>query len=328
MSELSFSIRPVRPWDVFTLTRMAYANMTDVDREFTRFARNPLLRILGYFFLPFYMLASGRGFKAVGEGQILGCAYLHLRRFSGMVFNVNVNRPHRRQGVGRALMAHVEAKVREEGRPWIGLQVDGDNEPAQSLYEGLGYRSYNSQFLRSNDRSLLQGALLPGVEVQQLRRRAGRRLWNRYADLERRKGDAWAARVVEHDYDEGPPLGGAFLRCRFGAEEAGCAWIGGDSSRPALALLFRPDFWDRRTPTLALLRALLARRTNRPQAIDVHFGSSSHFQAAHAILREFGFTPQREPRFLMLKRLEGQTSSRRYHSQNRVTPSFTDTCGS
>ena len=70
----AFSIRPVRLWDLPTLTQMAYANMTGVDVEFTRFARHRLWRRLGHVFIPVYLLTSGRGYKAVVEGDIAGCA--------------------------------------------------------------------------------------------------------------------------------------------------------------------------------------------------------------------------------------------------------------
>jgi ribosomal protein S18 acetylase RimI-like enzyme len=64
------------------------------------------------------------------------------------VFNVNVNRPFRRQGVGRLLMDHLEQVTREQRRRWIALQVDETNLPARHLYDKLGYRPYHPDVLR------------------------------------------------------------------------------------------------------------------------------------------------------------------------------------
>ena len=303
MSEPVYTIEPARSWDLLTLTRMTYANMTGVDRQFTRFIRNPLIRPLGYFFVPLYLLTAGRGFKAVSNGRILGCAFLHLAQRSGMAFNVHVNRPHRRQGIGRALMEHLEIRARWAEREWLGLLVGQDNDAAQNLYRSLDYRPYNSHFLRSNNRSVMQGAPLPGVHVQRLPRREGRRLWSQYADLERREGDSWAAPVVTADFDEGPPPGGSFWRCYAASEEMGVAWMGGEATWPLIALLLRPAYWERRMPTVSLLHALLARQDVQPQTIDVYFGSSAHYEAALPFLRQYGFAPRRQANMVMLKRL-------------------------
>lgn len=303
MSEHVFSIEPARPWDVIALTRMTYANMSGVDRQFTRFIRNPLIRPLSYLLIPLYLLTAGKGFKAVSRGQIMGCAFLHLARRSGMAFNVNVNRPYRRRGIGRSLMEHLEIRVRWADRHWIGLLVGQGNEAAQNLYRSLDYRPYNPKFLRSANRSLLNGTRLPGIHVRALPRHQGRLLWSRYADLERWAGDSWASEVVKEDFDEGPPPGGTFWSCHTSAEEIGCAWMGGEDRWPFVVLLLDPDYWERRVLTLSLLRALLVQRTIRPQAIDVHFGSSAHYEAALPFLQEYGFGPRQHANILMLKPL-------------------------
>lgn len=303
MSELSFTVEPARPWNMITLTRMTYTNMTGVDRQFTRFTRSPFLRPFGYLFVPLYLLTAGSGFKAVSEGRILGCAFLHLARRSGMAFNVHVNRPYRRRGIGRALMEHLEIRARWAGRSWMGLMVGKENDAAQKLYSSLNYRPYHPHLLRTRNRSLMQDSPLPGVHVQRLGRRDGRRLWSHYAELERREGDSWAAEVVKEDFDEGPPPGGTFWSCRAGDEEIGCAWMGGEPTWPFIALLLRPEYWGRRMRTVSLIHALLARQALPPQTIDLHVGSSTHYEEALAFLRDYGFGPRLQATLLMLKRL-------------------------
>lgn len=304
MSVPQYSIRPVRAWDVLTLTHMAYDNMTGVDREFTRSTQGPIAHTLGYIILPLYLLTSGRGYKAVVDGEIAGCAYLHMRRLSGFVFNVNVNKAYRRKGIGRALMEHVEREVRRMGRRWVALHLDDGNVPAQRLYESLGYRSYHHRFLRTRKSAALQQPVLPDIHVRPLTRYEGHRLWKQFGDIERREGDAWAARVVRADLDDGPPSGGAFWACYEGSQEIGCAWKGGKSNWPVVNLLLRRPYWNRRMPALTLLRALLADQDAPFEALDLHAGSSAHLRAMYALLRDFDFTPRNKSRVLMLKELQ------------------------
>lgn len=303
MSDPQFSIERVQPWDLFTLTRMAYANMTNVDREFTRTTSGPIAHALGYVVLPFYLLTSGRGYKATVGSEIVGCAFLHIRRLSGFVYNVNVNEPFRRMGIGRALMEHVEREVRRFGRRWIGLHVDDGNDPAQRLYESLGYHTYHHRFLRTYVSPMLQRPE-PQARVQPLLRYEGVRLWKRYSDLARREGDAWAARLMREDFDEGPPPGGAFYSCYLDADEVGCAWTGGRPSWPVVYLLLRSEYWSRRALALSLLHALLQGQTSGVEAIDLHLGSSEHIDTIYPQLRGDGFVLCNRPRILMLKELQ------------------------
>ncbi|MGH2538722.1 MAG: GNAT family N-acetyltransferase, partial [Candidatus Promineifilaceae bacterium] len=141
-------VRPVRAADLLAISRMAFANMTGVDPQFTRLVSRPIRRWLSHLTLPFYFGLAGRGFKVVRAGRIIGCAYLYLRPNSGYVFNVSVNRPYRRQGVARGLMAHLEGLIQARGRGWAALQVDWDNSPARALYAGIGYRAYHPGLFR------------------------------------------------------------------------------------------------------------------------------------------------------------------------------------
>ena len=49
----------------------------------------------------------------------------------------------RRQGVGRALVAHAEALAREAGARSMLILTDFYNHPAQSLYRSMGYWHYD-----------------------------------------------------------------------------------------------------------------------------------------------------------------------------------------
>ena len=98
--------------------------------------------------MPVYLALAGKGYKVVRDRQTIGCAFLHFRHVSAYVFNVSVNRPYRRQGIGRLLMAHLESVARQNGHLWLALQVDDGNKPAQQLYKELGYQTYHPHFMR------------------------------------------------------------------------------------------------------------------------------------------------------------------------------------
>ena len=300
MNTPALSIHPVRIRDLPRLTQMAYANMMGVDVEFTRFARHPLARL---FHLPLYLLTAGQGYKAVIQGEIVGCAYLHMGKFSGTAFNVHVNAPYRRQGIGRALMLHVEQQVRRAGLRWIALQVDRDNHPAQQLYENLDYRPYHPTYLRSGPTLTLLPPRREQVALGALSHRHGRSLFQKYADMERNQGDAWAATVVKHDFGELPPPGGLFWRCLHGSEEIGCAWQSERGSSASVILLLKNTYWNQPMVTLGLLRLLQTQRGSHPRFLSVHFGSSSHYEAAAPSLQELGFEPTRRAQILMLKKV-------------------------
>ena len=58
----------------------------------------------------------------------------------GGVENLLVAAPHRRQGIGRALMETAESHYAVQGLAGMQLAADADNVPARLLYESMGYR--------------------------------------------------------------------------------------------------------------------------------------------------------------------------------------------
>ena len=301
MDQPAVKIRRVALGDLGEVTRMTYKNMTGADRQFTRLLRNPLFRWGGYLYLPLSFLLSGQGYKATYRGRILGCAFLHLREYSGYVFNVNVNRAYRRRGVGSLLMKHLEKVTLAKGRRWMGLQVDNNNMPAERLYLKLGYRAYHPRFLYLNGVAPLQKTLTTGLTVEPLMAYQGRHLYRRYLRTEQRKGDTWASPVL-NEYDHNPSGGGEFWRCRLHHDEIGCAWRPGSSRRPTIRLALKPAYWGH--ITIGGLVKLLAERLSEAAAgMSVYLGSNDHQEAAAPLLEGLGFEVRRQPRILMLKPL-------------------------
>jgi acetyltransferase len=82
---------------------------------------------------------------ATVDGAVVGTAQLSLERrpngdHRGEVSKVLVHSAARRQGIGRALMAAIEQRARDEHRSLLVLDtVEGD--AGQHLYESIGYVS-------------------------------------------------------------------------------------------------------------------------------------------------------------------------------------------
>lgn len=73
------------------------------------------------------------------DGAIVGSVMGGYDGHRGWVNYLAVDPAHRRSGLGRVLMAEVEARLRRLGCPKINLQVRSDNSVALGFYERLGY---------------------------------------------------------------------------------------------------------------------------------------------------------------------------------------------
>jgi ribosomal protein S18 acetylase RimI-like enzyme len=298
-------IQPVRPVDLFAITRMAYANMAGADEDFTRLLSRRFSRWAGYFTLPLYLLFSGQGYKAVSDGSIIGCAFLDLRERSGYVFNVSVNARYRRRGIATELMDHLEHVTRTKKRRWLALHVDKNNLPAWKLYERLGYRTYHPYFMRherARTGALALPAPAPQVTVEPLRLRKAHDTFRHFATLECSEGDAWVDRVVADEYSLTSLMDGVYWRCWYGREEMGCAWTGASGAETTFFLLLRPAYWGH-TATVSVLALLRKRLAPSSGSLNVYVGSSEHLVAAAPLLRPFGFHQATQRRVLMLKLL-------------------------
>lgn len=296
------NISPAKVQDMLVITRMTFTNMAGADRYFTKITRNPISRWITFISLPLYLGYSGQGYKAIVDGRIVGCAFIHLRTSSAYVFNVSVNQPYRRQGVGRCLMDHMETIAREEDLSWMVLQVDESNHPAQQLYELSGYRPYNPGFLRHDGDLSGTELSLEGLQIEQLSTYSGRRLFKRYTNIERQTGDLWVGPVLD-DYNLGSPRGEAYWRCALDGKEVGCARIVNRYGRLKIELACKPQYWGHQS-IAGLIWLLVDASRSETSTIDIHFGSSAHYAAAASQLRDRGFGSRRLQRLLMFKTLD------------------------
>lgn len=302
MKSGAIQIRAVETADLVTITKMTFENMTGVDRYFTFRTRSSLGRWLNYFKVPFDLMIAGHGFKAVHADHIVGCAYVHLRPASAYVFNVMVNRPYRRQGVGNLLMKTIERYARKNGRRWLALHVDNGNKPAQSLYNRLGYREYHPGYLRWDSSWPIQKAMTAGITVRPLNRYQGRSLFERYLKVEQETGDPWAAPVLA-DYIYLPPFGGTYWGCELRDEEVGCAFTTIEDNCLQILLACRPSYWGNITSS-GLIRKLSQNNHHNAKRVDVYLMSTDHQQAVQKILTDLGYEVAIRPRILMLRNLD------------------------
>jgi GNAT superfamily N-acetyltransferase len=301
MESVLTQVRPIQISDLWAITRMTFANMTGVDRYFTSVTQNPISRWLYYPKLMLDLSIAGRGYKAVRGGAIVGCAYVHFYSSSAFVFNVMVNRPYRRQGIGTQLMALTERVARKSGRAWMALYVDDENGPARSMYEQLGYSAYHPEYFVWDGKGPIHKAITTGIGLQHLKRYQGRQLFARYLDLERRSGDKSVAKVLD-DYTSYTSFDGAFFRCSLYGEEFGCAFVAGNNRRLQIRLASEPDYWG--NITLVGVIKLLAEMKNTPGSrVEAYLMSSAHHRAALPRLINLGFRQTSQRRILMLKYL-------------------------
>ncbi len=74
--------------------------------------------------------------------QLRGDCHAHI-------FLLYVIPEHRRRGIGKALMHHVENWAASRGDRQIGLQVFQSNQPAINLYHQLGYQTQSLWMVKS-----------------------------------------------------------------------------------------------------------------------------------------------------------------------------------
>ena len=91
---------------------------------------------------------------AESEGELAGTVLGGFDGRRGMVYHLAVDAEHRSQGLGTALMAELEARLRARGCRRCYLMVAGEAEDLVAYYERLGWETMNVYMLGKDlDRS-------------------------------------------------------------------------------------------------------------------------------------------------------------------------------
>ena len=72
-------------------------------------------------------------------GAVVGTVMGGYDGHRGWVYSLAVREQYRRQGIGRALLRHLEAALAERGCLKVNLQVRTDNAIVVGFYQALGY---------------------------------------------------------------------------------------------------------------------------------------------------------------------------------------------
>jgi len=92
-------------------------------------------------FLSLFLRGRDTFLVARTDGQVIGYIAAYGEGETGYIASVAVDPAYQRQGLGRALMETVMARLVEAGARVIGLHVRENNAAAIHLYETLGFKT-------------------------------------------------------------------------------------------------------------------------------------------------------------------------------------------
>ena len=118
-------------WRACGLTRPWNDPQKDIARK---------LRVQPELFLVAVLDDASNGGEDDENGEVVGTAMAGYDGHRGWVNYLAVSPGHQGRGVGRALMAEAETRLRALGCPKLNLQVRAGNAAALGFYGALGYR--------------------------------------------------------------------------------------------------------------------------------------------------------------------------------------------
>jgi ribosomal protein S18 acetylase RimI-like enzyme len=156
------TIRPATPDDLPTLGRLG-ALLVRTHHAFDpkRFIAAPPHTETGYasylgeqLRVPnVVVLVAVHGGRVVGYtyAGMEGRDYMSLRGPAGVLYDIVVDPNHRRGGIGRKLLDATMAALKERGAPRVVLSTAEQNEAAQRLFAGAGFRRTMIEMTRELD---------------------------------------------------------------------------------------------------------------------------------------------------------------------------------
>lgn len=287
--------------DLWRTARAAVSDLAPVDLEMgawvRRLGRHPVALGVSGALQRFETWLAVAGRETMGY-LALGAASQHLH-----IWLLGVRPAARRQGVGRALLAHAAVRAHEQGYWWTGLSVTASNAPAVALYRQAGFTPWREVRFRRTAGAILPVQPDPALAVRRAAG-AGRRTALRVVWSQVRQEAGLSAPVILRDLlpHAGWLRGTPYLLLRQD-EVVGAAWRRGPETCPALTLALPPG-----EDVGSFLKLLVLHSMATPPALTVSFVSSVQAGAAREPLRALGFHEEPEPRWEMLRREGGATA--------------------
>jgi ribosomal protein S18 acetylase RimI-like enzyme len=99
------------------------------------------------------VLVAEEGGKVIGYSYaaLEGYDYMTLRGPAGILHDIIVEPEHRGRGVGRLLVEAILEYLKSRGAPRVLLSTAEQNEPAQRLFAGMGFRRTMVEMTRELD---------------------------------------------------------------------------------------------------------------------------------------------------------------------------------
>lgn len=286
--------------DSYVISGLMCSSLAGVDVEFDAMIRTPLRRWwTRHIYLPAYFHFLNDGWKLTCGEQIVAYLYLLFGRQSCHINDIGVVPAHRRQGLGRRLMAFAEECARARGLTAMTLAVTVRNQPAVTLYTGLGYRAAAHHFWHGPTRSLLAvSARHRGVRCRELnpaqRLQPFCEFWERSLAALNLPAAALIADQAHHWWT---PVGRAFELWGNEPEPLGYADLVSRNGTAQLRIL------PARSDDAGLLADLVAALvpTVHEEILHLELGSEVADRAATPLLRTYGFEYRTNERMLMAK---------------------------
>lgn len=234
--------------------------------------------------------------------QRAGYLFARQRGASLHIDALGVEPDFRRQGLARNLLAEAEAYARQEELEYLTAGLTPQNEPAEKLLVGEGFRPFRTTYFAWSG-ELLETAGSPGFELRELSPAETLPAFERWQQTVFDAGDAWAADLLLDVYRRSGWKGAArHWACLAGGEDVGYLRVAGLRGRYQAYLACAENYWGS-NGQVAWLHAALASYPTAPEDVTLDLAGDRQTQESQVVWAAAGFDAQTRNRYLVIKPL-------------------------
>jgi GNAT superfamily N-acetyltransferase len=294
-------LMPARLPDVRrVLADLEAADLAALDPEFGAWMQRPLGReALAGVVLP----SAGSLFVAVLNIDPAGLILLERGATAAQIRVLAIAPDLRKRGLAQSVLALAEREAAARDLAWLWMLIAPGNTLATRCALRAGYRRVQPQYLH---RALKRGLALTNLSARfaLLSEREALAEASRWIAYECALGDAWCADLVHSDLIKLlAPNEGSVYRCIVDERDAGLLhveWTAASHLR--LRLWLEQRLWGT-AQEREIFKGALDMLADRPDVIDLEFGSSQHLRTALEQFRPLGFEPAQFERVTFAKRV-------------------------